>query len=825
MMRRGVIPLAATLCLGSDAVAQVPVQVPSAPGRVVGSVVATTSGEPIAAAAITVYSAGDTTAFTFVMSTEAGKFRIEGLPFGRYTLRVSQVGYTPLRVPEFAITPQSATHDAGVLKLEVSAVQLDALEANVQRSPIILEADRTVYDTKQMPAAAGGTAADLLRSVDELEVDFNGKVSLRGNISVAVHINGRPAPMRGEALEKFLSQMPGRMVSKIEVIPNPSAKHDPEGMGGIVNIVLKDNVDLGLSGSFGLNVDSRGSRGINARLAWQKGRFTFFGGGSANLSDDNSDMHDLRQSLLTDPSLFIEQDGDNRQEARFGFGDFSAEFRLTPKTIVWANGYASGNGADTRGSTLYGIWQSGAGSQAFNPVTDQYVEHYYRRVTADYAYGFGDVGIGLKHQIQPQRHELVFDVRHYFNTGHNNQHSEKESLLEENAANELTLSDHEADNRGTTVKLDYFRPLGQRGRLDVGGSVYRRTTDEVTTLDVYASETAIAPLSAMRSGFLHEENMRSLYLTLAQGFGNFNISAGVRGEFATTTFSLDVTGQEYDNDYNSVFPNVNVSYQLGAGKTMRVGYSKRIGRPPTFYLNPYRPTVDPLNRIIGNPELGPNYTHSVNADFSWIGSRGTLRIAPYYRETVDNWDQIKTVDSTGVSTVTYRNVASVRQVGSNFTVGLRPQGRFGGTVSFSVFHTRNDATNIDTELSREAWRWSLGGNLSMKLTETLNATANATYMPPRDLPQGRYGSMTFSTLGLRQQLFNQKATLNLFMQDPLNLYRFEFTTSDRTHVQLSRTTPRMRRINLSVSYNFGRPPQQNSRREDQNVTGDSGVIR
>ena len=819
-------PLLSAALLASQAVptvAQVlPGQVPTAPGRVIGSVVATTSGEAIPTAAVTVFAVGDTSALTVVMSSRDGRFRIEGLPFGKYTLRISHVGYTSLKVAEFALTPQAATHNAGELKLEVAAVQLGAIEANVQRSPVVLEADRTVYNTKDMPAASGGTAADLLRSVDELEVDFNGKVTLRGNVSVAIHINGRPAPMRGEALDRFLTQMSGKMISKIEVIPNPSAKHDPEGMGGIVNIVLKDNVDLGLSGNFGLNADSRGSRGVSGRLAWQKGRFTFFGGGSASLSDYDSNNRDLRQSLLADPTRFIQQEGTNRQEGKFGFGDFSAEFRLAKQTIVWANGYASASGSDMFGNTRYGIWESNAGTQQFDPLVDQYVEHYDRAITSEYIYDFGDIGGGVKHQFVPQKHELVFDVRHYFQLGDGKQVSRKQTLLAEGVDGELTVSDQDSDNRGTTFKLDYFRPVGAKGRVDVGVSVYRRETDEKALLDVFANETATQALSTQRTGFLHVEDMRSVYFTLAQGFGKFNLSGGLRGEFATTTFEA---GRTYDNDYSSVFPNLNVSYQLGTGRTARIGYSKRIGRPPSFYLNPNRPTVDPLNIFIGNPDLGPNYTHSVNADLSWIGSRGTLRIAPYYRKTVDNWDQIRSVDANGVSTTTFKNIASVRQIGSNFTIGLAPQGRVGGSLTLSAFHYKNDATNIDRELSRESWRWSAGANLSTKVSSTLNATMNANYMPARDMPQGRYGAMFHSSLGLRQQLFNQKATINAFMQDPLDLYRFEYTTSDRTHVQLTRTTPKMRRMSLSLTYNFGKPPQQNSRREDPGVSGDTGVIR
>lgn len=160
-----------------------------------------------------------------------------------------------------------------------------------------------------MVAAKGGKAIDVLRNVPELEVDMNGKVTMRGNQSVEIHLNGRKAPLRGEALTNYLQQMPGDRISKVEVIPNPSAKHDPEGMGGIVNIVMKDNADLGLSGNVSMNANSRMHRGFGTRINYQKGRFTLFSGGNLSFHDNTSSLYDLRRNLLASPVTLFEQNG------------------------------------------------------------------------------------------------------------------------------------------------------------------------------------------------------------------------------------------------------------------------------------------------------------------------------------------------------------------------------------------------------------------------------------------------------------------------------------------------------------------------------------
>ena len=145
---------------------------------------------------------------------------------------------------------------------------------------------------------------------------------------------------------------------------------------------------------------------------------------------------------------------------------------------------------------------------------------------------------------------------------------------------------------------------------------------------------------------------------------------GARGEFAQTTFSLPLADEEFDSDYNSLFPSMNLSYDLQQGRTVRLNHSRRIGRPYAYILNPSNPSTDPLNRFVGNPHIRPNYTNSIGLDFSKIGSKGTMRFAPYYRKTTDNWDNIRTVDSVGVSTISWAPAGSAMRYSTLGSVRL-----------------------------------------------------------------------------------------------------------------------------------------------------------
>ncbi len=388
----------------------------------------------------------------------------------------------------------------------------------------------------------------------------------------------------------------------------------------------------------------------------------------------------------------------------------------------------------------------------------------------------------------------------------------------------MTIARDGTKNPTVTLRADYTRPWHAKGRVDVGLSLQRRTQDDNRAQQVFPAQGE-PPTQDIRTLFTYRENFQSAYLTASQSYGKLSVTLGGRAGLAQTDFTVRTSRQRYDHDYRSLFPSLNLAWDAGRGRTLRFSCSKRISRPPSYYLNPDVPSVDPLNRTAGNPGLEPAYTRSFGLDFSKVGSRGTLRFAPFYRLTVNNFESIKVVDSLGVSTVTYANSASSRSAGASVLASLRPMGRVSGSVNLSLYRYVTNASNISPELQRSSTTWSLGGNAAARVTKTLNGQFFASYYPSRPLPQGRSTGYVFSQMGLRQQLLNNRATLNACIFDPLDLMRYRYETSDHTHIQTSRTTMKARAFTLSVTWNFGKPPQQNSRQGQTNSTDDTVRIR
>jgi hypothetical protein len=532
---------------------------------------------------------------------------------------------------------------------------------------------------------------------------------------------------------------------------------------------------------------------------------TLFTGGNLSFHDNRTNSYDLRRNLLASPITLFEQQGYADRNGWFNSFDLTSEFKVGKQAHVWVSGSTWGNGNKSDIFTAYGI-TTDAGAM---------LDSYDRLNAAEWAWLSGDVSTGFKQVFQQLRHELTIDLRRYFGGNENENHIRK-LLLDENAPVELTHTALDQDNAEMSLTVDYMRPFG-KGKLDVGARLAGRGNDYDNVTDIFADETSTTPTTSARNIYQYDERFNSLYVTLAHPWKKWGFTAGLRAEFANTDFELPAIDSTVSNEYNSLFPSASLSYDFGGGKTARVNYGKRIGRPWPDILNPFMPVTDPLNRQVGNPNLKPNYTHSITADFSKIGTKGTLRFAPYYRITVDQWTNIKRVDSAGVSTVTWENVAEMETFGTSFTASLRPTpaSRVSGSMTLNVFRENRDASNLAADYARSSTRWSTNANAQFRINDNLNAQTNLNYRPPQTLVQGRMSGMLFNSLGLRQQLLQKKATLSLFINDPFDLYRYNFETNDRTHQQLSRTTFKMRQASLNFTYNWGKPPQQQSRRQSQ----------
>ncbi|HEU0052799.1 MAG TPA: TonB-dependent receptor, partial [Longimicrobium sp.] len=582
---------------------------------------------------------------------------------------------------------------------------LEGLVARAERPPVIHAEDRSIYSVKDMPSVTGG-AADVMRTVPELEVDLDGKVTMVGNRAVTIHINGRPSPLRGEALTEFVRNLPADRIDRIEVIPNPSVRFEG-GDAAIVNIVLRRDVRLGLSGSVSANAASRGGNGLSSQLAYQAGRLTLFGGASGNRFDFDDRAREVRRNLGGSTVTFLDQERANSGNSSFAGADLTAEVDLNERDVVWGTGtlYHGANGGD--GWSLNRLLDAdSAATRVFERVTSN-----------DGGYLSGEAAVGFRRTIEAQRNELSLELRREWNGYDNDGRTEESTSMRTGDPlpfeDELRLTGGDQDERTLIAKGDYVRPLGADGRVEIGVRGEWRNSSEATLMQTFGPLPFADPREDLRYTFDWRENEGAAYLNLSRTFGRLSLQAGLRAEAAEV--GLSRSGESLvDLDYFNVFPSSNLSLRLGEGRDLRVTYSERVRRPWRWALNPFIPQTDPLNLRLGNPDLEPTRTRSFGVDASARVKGLTLRLSPYYRRTTDEVEYLRTVDSAGVATTIPRNIATVTSYGSTLNLSAAPTSWSNVSATVGLSGTDRDASNLAAAYSGSSTTRFFSANTSLR---------------------------------------------------------------------------------------------------------------
>jgi outer membrane receptor protein involved in Fe transport len=682
--------------------------------------------------------------------------------------------------------------------MAVQPVEMEPITVSAERTAVTFEADRTSYNVGVMPGTEGTSVTETLAMIPGLEVDIDGQVTLR-NRSVTIYIDGREAPMDGQSLAIFLEHFPADYIQMVEVMENPSARYDAEGTGGIINLVLKEGVELGLSGSAFANAGSRGEYGLGGRGTLQRGRWTVNGGGFAQLSDSEQSAFDLRQNLDVDPA-FLRQTSWSDRSGLTGDLDLDLSYEPTEQSEVFAEGRISGSGGDSDGLTTTTHL-----SDLDSPILafDRSRASDSRDVSYDFATGF---------EWEPDDDEREQELEIEFQAQRGTQwENSREEILEEidegGAAvlipAELTLEDEDEIETELTFELDYTRSFGEETELEIGYEGERSTTENDRLIRMIDDPSGAPDGELENRGNHNREVSHSAYTTVEREVGPFSIQAGLRGEHTDLRFELP-GGERFGHEWFNLFPSANVSWRIDDDRRLRLSYSRRVDRPGLSELNPVNTSTDPLERRIGNPDIEPEFTHSVSADLRWSLSQGNLSFSPYYSATRNGWERITTVDDQGVSTRTYENVTSSEGYGASLTYSLRGRGSgWGGYVSLSSTRENRDASNLGDRYSGSSLRFSSRANIDGRITESLSAQANLRYSPATDLPQGRIDARYSADFGLRYRLMDERMSVRLRIRDPFALEGSSSQLRDVDYIILGRTEESTTSAEISVTYALG----------------------
>ncbi len=786
----------------------------SGPGEIRGHLIDSASGRALGTGSIAIRRVGDSTFVTGALPKEDGSFQVTGLQAGRYTIRVRAIGFGPVVRNDVAITAAHPIVDVGAIGLTVVATKLEATETVAEREDVVLSPDRTSYSVKNMPVASGGTAVDVLRNIPLVEVDGSNNVSLRGNANVVIQINGRSTPLKGDQLGAFLAQLPAGTVKNVEVATNPSAKDDPEGTAGIINIVLNQEAELGLSGGVNAGTASTGMMSGGGNVGKQQGKLTVFASGNVYHDERATSGTISRTNLLIPVPAFTETALAGKQSPVSGGGTVRTEYRFTNRNVLSFDGFFYGGRYGGDQSSDYTDLDT---TRAIIGLFDQASSQISRNVSQDYDIAF--------RRFADKNRPLFSTEFEYSNTNSTSNNDLSGNVVRADASTPLTIPTEHDRTVGRypylNWKSDYTGVFGGGTKLEMGLKGTRRTTTNDFDAAYADSTGQFVSDPSRRTAFDYHEDIGSGYALLSNQIDKVQTQAGLRLEDAATYLDLTTVDQQYDRRYASAYPSAIASYNFTPLRSARISYSRRVSRPNPYQLSPIEIHQDSRNVFYGNPALRAEYTDALELGYQEARSWGSIQLNPYLRSTQHAVRNIQFVDSIGESVSTYDNVASTVSIGTDLNVNAHA-GPFQLGGGGSIYHYKSDASNLAGNLSAQAMVWSARTNMTWKVSPKTDAQLFAFYRAPYATEGGSQLASVSMNLAGRYKIWGDQGNISLRVSDPFKLQKYGYRTANGTVVEYSERFFGSRAVFLTVTRNFGQAIKLQPKQADPDAQAQTG---
>ncbi len=768
-------------------------------GSISGQVYDADLNVPIEYANIVLRSLPDSAQVNGTVTDRSGRFILAGVRPGRYFIEVSFIGYRQKTVSDVALGP-GAARDLGRLTLRQSAVAMPGVEATAERPTLEYRIDKKVVDVSRMATAVSGTAVDVLENVPSVKVDVEGNVSLRGSGNFTVLVDGKPSPVEGS---DALQQIPAGTIDKIEIITNPSVKYDPEGVSGIVNVLLKKQKQAGVSGTASLDAGWPQRYGGSFLLNYRMNGLTLFGGA------------DLRRgrfpgSRLTESWTYDDSTGDTTFSNSTGKGDRGH------------NSYGLRAGGDYRfsdndqtslrlrfGGMGFGMNQSATYSRWTTPGADTTRE--LSQDSSDHGGTHLSVNIEHQHKFGPNGHELLASVNYMRRGGDDwsvNRLSKLDSVLVSGLREKET-----GPRQPVQFKLDYTLPLRREDKLEAGAqaSIHRaRSVDSTWTMLPGGRPDSLLYGQSVD----YSDNILALYAQYPAKLGKFGLQPGFRVEHTDRLVagdSGDIPLERWD-----YFPSLHVSYELPAKQQVMASYTRRIERPRGWELWPFVSHRDAYNVQIGNPRLKPELTDAIEAGWQMPVGESRISAEAYYRITHDKIDHVRSVYSPGVILFTTDNVGTDYSLGTELLFDLQILKWWSIDLSGDLYDYRlvsKDGT------SDRNFNWNGRFSSEFRLPTQTRLQLNLHFESPEVSAQGRDEGHIISSAAIRQQFFDRQLSVTLQARDLFGSGKFESTAEGPdfyNHFRFERSAP-MLSLNLTWNFNNYRPERRDREVESEDT--------
>ncbi|MFC5412897.1 TonB-dependent receptor domain-containing protein [Larkinella bovis] len=782
--------------------------------KITGTVMDASQNKPVEFATVALLNPNTEKIVGGTTTGDNGQFVISGVDAGSYRVVISFIGYENKTINNVTVGQEGTEVALGIVQMQTDSRTLNEVVVTAEKPLVEDKDDRIVYNADKDLTNTGGTAVDVLKKVPLLTVDPDGTVTLKGSSSIKVLINNKPSSIMARSLSEALQMIPAELIKSVEVITAPSAKYDSEGTAGVINIITKNQLQ-GLTGGLNASVGSRRNNlGGNFNLKRDKLSVTAYGGG--NNSNYFGGSESFRQNLRGGQvASTIEQINAYKNKGQAGFGSVSIDYDLDTLNRIGIDANFGGEGRTTNSTRDTRVTSDDP--QDFRRYNNTRNRNRNMDVNFNYTKTFK----------RSSEQEYTFLAQYNRNNNHSNYSLNQFPLPESEVIDYRERNNNDNQQNEFTLQTDLTYPLStvKRRILEVGtkailrdvGSEYRLENARDGSLDFQED-----PRRA--NTFDYQQWVWSSYASFRMRTSKrWGFSLGGRLEMTNINANFISTSTKFNDRYQNFLPNITVMKRFGSGeeRRLKINYSQRIQRPSIFYLNPYVNYSDPKNIQSGNPYLDPELAHSVELTYSTFSKKGTsINAMIFGRQTNNAIERVTTVDTSGVSSSTYRNIAQNATYGLNLFGSARPVKQWNISGSFGLNYNILNSTAL--QVKNENWSYRFNLNTWVQLPNNFSVQANGSYNSRRILLQGQSSGFYYYGFSGRKEFKKQKVTLTANFENPFRRDNtIETLMRTATFISDGSSYNVIRNIRLSVNWRFGKM-NAGQNREKKKISNDDG---
>ncbi len=783
-------------------------------GMIRGKVVEGTTSAPVEYATVTLYNAQDSSMVDGMITGADGYFEFRKIDAGKYNIIVRFMGFRKVLIAGILVSDKNQVSDVGTIALKADVTNLEEVEIVGEKPLVEYKIDRKVVNVDQQLQAQGGTAVDVLERIPSINTDLDGNVELRGSTSFTVLIDGKPSILTGS---DALNQIPASAIDKIEIITNPSAKYDPDGTAGIINVITKKNSLKGLSGnvtlSAGTSPDYTGSLLLNYRTKKI----------SASLGLDMGDREmpgyrtNYRESYLGDTISYLQGHTDNLMARRSYSVKAGIDYSLSDKNTITAEGsyrlFSMSRGGITQNKT----WSS-------TDVTP----HYYLTDDLDES-DHPSIQFTLRdiQKFKKEGSELTMQLT--YNQGDDEGEQYTQQFYTDETWTETgsmifdyrkTTKEKENEWRGD---IDFEHAFNDKSKLEAGFQLRIDREEEDYRYfdhDSVSGDWIEDPLQSNLYDFDHD--IYALYGTYSAEFKSFGLKAGLRAEYTNRNLR-QITGQEeYPYEKFDLYPSFYLTYYLPYNQQMQLSYSKRVQRPRGQMLNPYVYFSDAFTSFSGNPALEPEFSHNMELNYQKYFGYSYLTVESYYRLTTNKMTRVQELNDEGVMELTMDNIDSDRSLGVELSGNIQVNSWFTINPVATLYDYKLKDSSDSTASTKSSMNWNASVEFAANLKTNTKIRLNGMYDGPSVTVDGTRKGTFYMGFSARQDLLKNQLSITLNIRDVLDSRRMKETSEGDNYYATGENWRKAPVLSLTLSYKWNN--YNRKRTGAEGLDGDYDVI-